>query len=178
MSADAVSYTHLDVYKRQHFHPGVNVGRGGDDTLFALAAGSVEFGAKGGRKVVNIVAAAEVVDSGEAGFGSPFAVSGGYLGLRLMASEKADLKRGMRRGNVRRPGEGAPAGRSRRKRLCVGSAREVQAACWPRWWRRRAPVSYTHLDVYKRQHPNCSSGLLNTKTRATFLMSTASTSRS
>lgn len=42
-----------------HFHPGVNVGRGGDDTLFALAAGAVQFGAKGGRKVVNIVAAAE-----------------------------------------------------------------------------------------------------------------------
>ncbi len=42
-----------------HFHPGVNVGRGGDDTLFALAAGAVEFGQKGGRKVVNIVAAAE-----------------------------------------------------------------------------------------------------------------------
>ena len=41
-----------------HFHPGVNVGRGGDDTLFALAPGSVEFGAKGGRKVVNIVASA------------------------------------------------------------------------------------------------------------------------
>ena len=40
------------------FHPGVIVGRGSDDTLFALAAGSVEFGAKGGRKVVNIVAAA------------------------------------------------------------------------------------------------------------------------
>ena len=40
-----------------HFHPGVNVGRGGDDTLFALAAGAVEFGNKGGRKVVNIVAA-------------------------------------------------------------------------------------------------------------------------
>ncbi|WP_200919614.1 50S ribosomal protein L27, partial [Frondihabitans sp. Leaf304] len=40
-----------------HFHPGVNVGRGGDDTLFALAAGSVEFGAKGGRKVINIVGA-------------------------------------------------------------------------------------------------------------------------
>ena len=38
-----------------HFHPGVNVGRGGDDTLFALAAGAVEFGNKGGRKVVNIV---------------------------------------------------------------------------------------------------------------------------
>ncbi|EHR60389.1 50S ribosomal protein L27 [Saccharomonospora cyanea] len=37
------------------FHPGVNVGRGGDDTLFALAAGSVEFGTKRGRKTVNIV---------------------------------------------------------------------------------------------------------------------------
>lgn len=39
------------------FHPGANVGRGSDDTLFALSAGEVEFGAKGGRKVVNIVAA-------------------------------------------------------------------------------------------------------------------------
>ncbi|EIE98300.1 50S ribosomal protein L27 [Saccharomonospora glauca] len=37
------------------FHPGVNVGRGGDDTLFALAAGSVEFSTKRGRKTVNIV---------------------------------------------------------------------------------------------------------------------------
>jgi large subunit ribosomal protein L27 len=42
-----------------HFHPGVNVGRGGDDTLFALSAGAVEFGTKGRRKVVNIVTAAE-----------------------------------------------------------------------------------------------------------------------
>ncbi|MGI6879786.1 50S ribosomal protein L27 [Microbacterium sp. gxy059] len=41
------------------FHPGANVGRGKDDTLFALAAGAVEFGSKGGRKVVNVVAAAE-----------------------------------------------------------------------------------------------------------------------
>jgi large subunit ribosomal protein L27 len=39
-----------------HFHPGVNVGRGKDDTLFALAAGAVEFGAKAGRRVVNVVA--------------------------------------------------------------------------------------------------------------------------
>ncbi|HET6502731.1 MAG TPA: 50S ribosomal protein L27 [Amycolatopsis sp.] len=39
------------------FHPGVNVGRGGDDTLFALAAGAVEFGTKRGRKTVNIVPA-------------------------------------------------------------------------------------------------------------------------
>ncbi len=40
-----------------HFHPGVNVGRGGDDTLFALAAGAVEFGQKRGRKTANIVPA-------------------------------------------------------------------------------------------------------------------------
>ncbi|GAB3298792.1 50S ribosomal protein L27 [Parasphingorhabdus pacifica] len=39
------------------FHPGFNVGRGGDDTLFALASGSVEFGRKRGRKTVNIVPA-------------------------------------------------------------------------------------------------------------------------
>jgi large subunit ribosomal protein L27 len=37
------------------FHPGSNVGRGGDDTLFALTAGSVEFGQRRGRKTVNIV---------------------------------------------------------------------------------------------------------------------------
>ena len=36
------------------FHPGVGVGRGGDDTLFALSAGAVEFGTKRGRKTVNI----------------------------------------------------------------------------------------------------------------------------
>lgn len=42
------------------FHPGENVGRGGDDTLFALAAGSVEFGMKRGRRMVNIVPAEEV----------------------------------------------------------------------------------------------------------------------
>ena len=41
------------------FHPGVNVGRGKDDTLFALAAGSVQFGEKRGRKTVNIVPAAD-----------------------------------------------------------------------------------------------------------------------
>ncbi|MDO4792147.1 MAG: 50S ribosomal protein L27 [Buchananella hordeovulneris] len=40
-----------------HFHPGALVGRGKDDTLFALAAGTVEFGVKRGRKVVNIVEA-------------------------------------------------------------------------------------------------------------------------
>lgn len=41
-----------------HFHPGVNVGRGGDDTLFALADGTVDFGTRRGRRVINIVATA------------------------------------------------------------------------------------------------------------------------
>ena len=41
------------------FHPGLGVGRGGDDTLFALVAGSVQFGSKAGRKNVNIVPLAE-----------------------------------------------------------------------------------------------------------------------
>ncbi|MBK0868219.1 MAG: 50S ribosomal protein L27 [Saccharopolyspora sp.] len=39
------------------FHPGFNVGRGKDDTLFALSTGEVEFGSKRGRKTVNIVPA-------------------------------------------------------------------------------------------------------------------------
>lgn len=39
-----------------HFHPGLNVGRGKDDTLFALAAGTVEFGSRRGRRVVNVLA--------------------------------------------------------------------------------------------------------------------------
>jgi large subunit ribosomal protein L27 len=37
------------------FHPGKNVGIGGDDTLFALVDGSVQFGQRKGRKVVDIV---------------------------------------------------------------------------------------------------------------------------
>lgn len=35
-------------------HPGENVGRGGDDTLFALVEGSVKFGERKGRKIVDI----------------------------------------------------------------------------------------------------------------------------
>jgi large subunit ribosomal protein L27 len=38
-----------------HFHPGLNVGRGKDDTLFALVAGAVEFGRYRGRRAVSIV---------------------------------------------------------------------------------------------------------------------------
>jgi large subunit ribosomal protein L27 len=39
------------------FHPGAGVGRGKDDTLFALEAGAVQFGMRRGRKTVNIVPA-------------------------------------------------------------------------------------------------------------------------
>lgn len=39
------------------FHPGENVGRGGDDTLFALTAGSVQFGTHRKRRIVSIVPA-------------------------------------------------------------------------------------------------------------------------
>jgi large subunit ribosomal protein L27 len=43
-----------------HFHPGDNVGRGKDDTLFALTPGAVLFGTRRGRRTVNIVAPAAV----------------------------------------------------------------------------------------------------------------------
>jgi len=42
-----------------HFHPGEGVGRGKDDTLFALRPGNVEFGTRRGRRVVNVVPTAE-----------------------------------------------------------------------------------------------------------------------
>ena len=37
-------------------HPGNNVGRGGDDTLFAKIDGVVEYGTRKGRRQVSIVA--------------------------------------------------------------------------------------------------------------------------
>ena len=37
------------------FHPGDNVGRGGDDTLFATSDGVVRFGFRRGRKLVDVV---------------------------------------------------------------------------------------------------------------------------
>lgn len=36
-------------------HPGVNVGRGGDDTLFALADGLVAYRSSGKRKFADVV---------------------------------------------------------------------------------------------------------------------------
>ena len=41
------------------FHPGQNVGRGGDDTLFALAEGKVKFGNRKGRRLVDVVTAGD-----------------------------------------------------------------------------------------------------------------------
>jgi large subunit ribosomal protein L27 len=37
------------------FHPGTNVGIGKDDTLFALKDGSVQFGERRGRRVINVI---------------------------------------------------------------------------------------------------------------------------
>jgi len=35
-------------------HPGKNVGKGGDDTLFSMIDGSVKFGSRKGRKIVDV----------------------------------------------------------------------------------------------------------------------------
>jgi len=49
-----------------HFHPGVGVGRGGDDTLFALISGKVEFATRRGRRAVSVLPAAAESASAEA----------------------------------------------------------------------------------------------------------------
>lgn len=36
-------------------HPGENVGKGGDDTLFAKATGKVQYGSRRGRRLVDIL---------------------------------------------------------------------------------------------------------------------------
>ena len=38
-----------------HIHPGDNVGRGGDDTLYALQAGIVKYGSRRGRRQVSVL---------------------------------------------------------------------------------------------------------------------------
>ena len=37
------------------FHPGENVGRGGDDTLFALTQGTVKYHTRRGRRQVSVI---------------------------------------------------------------------------------------------------------------------------
>jgi large subunit ribosomal protein L27 len=57
---DGESVTAGSIILRQRgtrFHPGHNVGRGGDDTLFALADGKVKFGSRKGRRLVDILTA-------------------------------------------------------------------------------------------------------------------------
>ena len=36
-------------------HPGENVGKGGDDTLFATSPGVVSYGSRRGRRLVNVL---------------------------------------------------------------------------------------------------------------------------
>jgi len=40
-------------------HPGDNVGRGGDDTLYAKVEGTVQYGTKRGRRQVSVYQVAE-----------------------------------------------------------------------------------------------------------------------
>src|ERR1700739_3539759 len=44
------------------FHPGENVGRGGDDTLFALKDGKGKFGSRKGRKLAHILTEVETTN--------------------------------------------------------------------------------------------------------------------
>ncbi|MDA8385340.1 MAG: 50S ribosomal protein L27 [Actinomycetota bacterium] len=55
---DGMSVTSGSILVRQRgtkFHPGVNVGRGSDDTLFATAEGTVKFGERKGRRLVDVL---------------------------------------------------------------------------------------------------------------------------
>jgi large subunit ribosomal protein L27 len=55
---DGTAVTAGSILVRQrgtHFHPGLNVGRGGDDTLFAMADGYVKFGKRRDRKLVDVL---------------------------------------------------------------------------------------------------------------------------
>jgi large subunit ribosomal protein L27 len=57
------------------FHPGQNVGRGGDDTLFALTAGQVGFGTARGRRVINVLPARTATAKARATEDTPVEVS-------------------------------------------------------------------------------------------------------
>lgn len=55
---DGTAVTAGSILVRQRgtkFHPGLNVGKGGDDTLFATTDGSVKFGSRNGRKLVDVL---------------------------------------------------------------------------------------------------------------------------
>ena len=55
---DGQSVTAGSIHVRQRgtrIHPGENVGKGSDDTLFATAHGSVKYGERNGRRLVNVL---------------------------------------------------------------------------------------------------------------------------
>ena len=55
---DGTAVTAGSILVRQRgtkFHPGLNVGKGGDDTLFATSDGEVKFGSRNGRKLVDVL---------------------------------------------------------------------------------------------------------------------------
>ncbi len=57
---DGAAVTAGSILVRQRgtkFYPGINVGRGADDTLFATADGLVKFGERRGRKHIDVVTA-------------------------------------------------------------------------------------------------------------------------
>ena len=61
-SGETVSAGSIIIRQRgTQWHPGNNVGKGGDDTLFATTDGVVHFGHRKGRRMVDVVAA----DAGE-----------------------------------------------------------------------------------------------------------------
>ncbi len=55
---DGTTVTAGSIIVRQRgtkFHPGRGVGRGRDDTLFALQPGKVKFGERKGRRLVDVI---------------------------------------------------------------------------------------------------------------------------
>jgi large subunit ribosomal protein L27 len=55
---DGVAVTAGSILVRQRgtkVYPGANVGKGGDDTLFATADGVVKYGERRGRRLVSVV---------------------------------------------------------------------------------------------------------------------------
>ena len=113
-----------------HFHPGSGVGRGGDDTLFALVAGNVEFGVKRGRRVVNIVAGGGVtLPTGLLIHheGVPETI-GSALRVSQPPASPDERRTDDGSPDLRRPRDAARRRRPRRQRRGLGAPREVQAA--------------------------------------------------
>ncbi len=59
LSDGQVAKTGMIIFRQRgtKIHPGKNVGRGSDDTLFALANGIVKYTKRNGKKTVNVVPA-------------------------------------------------------------------------------------------------------------------------